>query len=520
MTTTVSAPEIEPLDAEGVDAFVHRLRGTFAQIYPANWSIDWRNVPSPFRWYDDLPRIDLPPLPRRLLRGGPEVAQGEPLDRLGALLHAAYGVTGLRWYPEGIAKSSPEEPLPVHRDPHYQLRRAVPSGGVTFPAECYLTIGAGEARGVYHYDATRHALVPLALGTPPPGIGRADGGLRIVLTVPLWKNHFKYGDFSYRLGAMDTGAVVGQFALVARQWGRRCRVSFAVDESLLLAQLGLDASEEAAPVVVDIDPGAGAAPAGPIARVGSLSWRGRGQVDPAAGARRMHAACLLAGGPGTSSVDLAAVPVDDLPTGRATLPSVVDEPVTVADARDRTALGEQFRGEPIDARYVARWMAQVSAPLDCDVPGAGDGLAHPRCLLLANAVTGIEPGAYFPLPGGELAELASGSFGELVQSSLFGSYMNFRQAPLLAVLVGAAEPQRGANGPVGYRDQHVLAGLLAQRLAVAASRDGYSAHPVLGFVSGELDGPLGLARRGLTSLLVIGVGRYRRALYLENGGRS
>ncbi|MDF3292244.1 hypothetical protein [Streptomyces silvisoli] len=525
---TATASGTAPLDTDGVDAFVRRLRGTFAEIYPTNWQIDWRNVPSPFRWYDDLPRIDLPPLPRQLLRGGPTAADAVAdrglLAWLGALLHAGYGLSGVRWYPEGIAKSSPEEPTPVHRDPHYQLRRAVPSGGVTFPAECYVTVGTGDAQlpaGVYHYDATRHALVPLATGRPPLGIGRADGGVRIVLTVPLWKNHFKYGDFSYRLAAMDTGAVLGQFALVARQWGRPCRVSFGVDERLLLAQLGLDDADEAAPVVVDVGPGAGETDAAPAERastgVGVLPWRGGKRVDPAAGATRMHAACLLASRPG-EPLDLAPVPVDELPVSRqATLPSVADEPVTVADALARTALGEQFRGEPVGPHEVARWMAQVAAPLDCDVPGAGSGIAHPRCLLLARAVTGTAPGAYLPLPHGELAELATGTFGEVVQASLFGSYMNFRQVPLIAVLVGAADPQHGVNGPVAYRGQHLLAGLLAQRLAVAASRDGYSAHPVLGFVSKDLDEPLGLAERGLTSLLVIGVGRYRRGLYLESG---
>jgi SagB-type dehydrogenase family enzyme len=527
MTTTpfaaATASGTAPLDAAGVDGFVRRLRGTFAEIYPANWQIDWQNVPSPFRWYDELPRIDLPPLPRKLIRGdgtaaGRVIGRGTA-DWLGALLHAGYGLTGVRWYPEGIAKSSPEEPTPVHRDPHYQLRRTVPSGGVTFPAECYLGVSAGDAEvppGVYHYDATRHALVRLAEGPPPAGVGRADGGLRLTLTVPLWKNHFKYGDFSYRLAAMDTGAVVGQFAVAARQWGLRCRVSFGVDEPELLAQLGLDGDDEAAPVVLDIGPGADAADDRAPARVGTRTWRGRGRVDPAAGARRMHAACLLAARPG-APLDLPPIPVGDLTIGDTALPEVTDEPATIGDALARTALGEQFRSEPVAAREVARWMAQVAAPLDCDVPGAGDGITHPRCLLLAGSVTGLAPGAYFPLPGGRLAELATGAFGGLVQESLFGSYMNFGQAPLIAVLVGTADPQHGPNGPVGYRGQHLLAGVLAQRLAVAVSRDGCSAHPVLGFVSKDLDGPLGLAERGLTALLVIGIGRYRRALYLESG---
>jgi SagB-type dehydrogenase family enzyme len=520
--TTTEPGRLRALDADGVDAFVHRLRGTFAEIYPANWQIDWRNVPSPFRWYEGVPRLDLPPVPRRLLTGGPaeaaELAGRGCLALAGGLLHAAYGLTGVRWYPEGIAKSSPEEPAPVHRDPHYQLRRAVPSGGVTYPAECYLSTGGDGTlpAGVYHYDATRHALAPLAAGRPPAGVGRADGGLRLVLTVPLWKNHFKYGDFSYRLAAMDTGTVLGQFALTAKRWGWSCRISFGNDEARLLDQLGLDEAVEAAPVVLDIGP-SGRLPDTGTARVGPLSWIGStGRLDEAAGARRMHGACLRSARPGVP-IDLPPVTFGDVAAcPDAVLPVAGDEPPSVADAWSRTALGEQFRGEPVGAGHLARWLAQVTAPLDCDVPGAGTGLAHPRCVLLAKSVTGVPAGAYLPLPGGGLGRLAEGEFGELVQSCLFGSYMNFTQAPLIAVLAGSAEPQRGASGAVGYRTQHALAGVLAQRLAVAAARDGYSAHPVLGFVPAELDRGLGLTGRGLTSLLLVGVGRYRRALFLEN----
>ncbi len=515
------APRTDPTgayDCAGVDAFVRRLRGTFDQIYPRYWQIDWQNIPSPFRWYEGPTRIDLPPVPRRVADGGPEeaaelVAAGG-LGWVGALLQASYGVTGVRWYPEGIAKSSPEEPAPIHRDPHYQLRRPVPSGGVTYPAECYLAVGPGIdglTPGTYHYDAVRHALAPLALGPSVPG-------LRIVLTVPLWKNYFKYGDFSYRLGTLDTGAVVGQFALTARRWGWACRVSFGNDERLLLSRLGLDASLEAAPVVLDIDPH-GIAPSPPSAlppAVPPVRWRGAmTQPPPDTGTRRMHGACLDAARPGRL-IDLPPVPVDGLAPCAERLRGAVERPTSVADAWARTALGDQYRASPVYGDDLAGWLAQVHAPLDCDVPGAAGGVTHPRCLLLARSVTGLSPGAYLPLGDGRLTRLADGDHGELVQRSLFGSYMNFAQAPLIAVLVGSADPHRGASGAVGYRTQHLLAGVLAQRLAVAATRDGYSAHPVLGFVTGALDDAFGLTPRGLTSLLLVGVGRFRRGLYLEN----
>ncbi|MEV4494183.1 hypothetical protein AB0J84_00535 [Micromonospora arborensis] len=514
---------VRPFDRDEVGAFVRRLRGSFDDIYPGSWQIDWQNIPSPFRWYETADQVDLPPMPRQLVRGGTEqaatVARRGQLSWLGALLQASYGVAGIRWYPEGTAKSSPEQPVPVHRDSHYQLRRAVPSGGVTYPAECYVcTDGDAElAAGVYHYNATRHALARLATGRPPAGLAPPDGGVRIVLTIPLWKNYFKYGDFSYRLAALDSGTVVGQFALTARRWGWTCRVSLVGTEQPLLRGLGLDPSVEAAPVVLDVRPpatdttgGGGSLPGDGtrLAAVPGLPWRGAMEMpDRSSGARRMHAACLAVAG---ETVDLPPIPLDGLPAD-AQLPAVASAPPSVADAWARTALGEQYRGTPVGIGDVATWSAEVLAPLDGSVP------THPRCLLIARSVSGLSTGAYLLHGDGRgLTRTAEGDFGALVQRCLFGSYMNFAQVPLIAVMVGAADVHCGPSGALAYRAQHLLAGVLAQRLSVAATRDGLSGHPVLGFVSGPLDDALGLATRGLTSLLLVGVGRYRRALYLES----
>ncbi|MET7640227.1 SagB family peptide dehydrogenase [Streptomyces sp. NPDC005438] len=513
----------KPFNAEGVDDFVRRLRGSYEEIHPEHWQIDWRSIPSPFRWYTDASRIDLSTVSRTAAAGGSlgteAFAAADPLTRVGMLLHACYGVTGVRWHPEGIAKSSPEEPTPVHRNAHYQLRRAMPSGGVTYPAECYLaTTGAeGLDAGVYHYDAVRHALAVLTRGRPPAELTPPEGSVRIVLTQPLWKNYFKYGDFSYRLGAMDTGAVVGQFALVARTWKLHCRVAFGVAERRILDLLGLDPMNEAAPAVLDIAVGATSGTGSDVAPpIGHPRWLGASTPPgPDTGTCRMHAACLAIDH-SERPVDLPPVVLEDLADRvDAELPAVTERTVSVADSWSRSALGEQLRSSPVPLDVLTDWLATALGPLDCDVPGSG--LAHPRCLLIIRSIPGVPPGAYLPREDRRgLVRLASGDFGPLVQRSMFANYMNVAQAPLIAVMVGDAEPHLGTSGPIGYRTQHLLAGVLAQRLAVCAARDGMSAHPVLGFVSGVLDEAFDLAPRRLTSLLMVPVGSYRRGLYLEN----
>ena len=57
--------------------------------------------------------------------------------------------------------------------------RPYPSGGSAYELELYLTVAncEGLARGFYHYDADRHALVPIS--APTHRTRRAVGGRRI-----------------------------------------------------------------------------------------------------------------------------------------------------------------------------------------------------------------------------------------------------------------------------------------------------------------------------------------------------
>lgn len=515
---------VTPLPADEVDRFVRRLRGAFDSVYPAGWSIDWAAIPSPFRWYPDLPRIVLPPLPHGPAAGGPEhaaILAGRPLTEwLGGYLQACYGVTGVRWYPSGIAKSSPEEPQPVHRDPHFQLRRPVPSGGVTYPVECYVLSGgsADLAAGTYHYDATRHALAPL----PVSRVVRPPWSARLVLTTPLWKNYFKYSDFSYRLGALDAGAVIGQFESVARRWHWSCRVTFDVDERDVLAHLGLDERDEAAVAVVDVDPTRQPDPvSGPIRMTAPAErparWLGAAKRPPETNpAVRMHAACLAAHAAGAVHLPPSHAP-DDLAGERVTLPAIAAEPVTVAASWSRTALGEQFRATALTLPQLSRWLRLATVPLCSDLSDAERPVGQVRCVVLARNVDGLDVGAYLAEPGAEaLSRMSAVDGGPLVLDSMFGHYMNLAQAPVVVLLAGAAAPQHGPSGALAYRVQHHLAGLMAQRMLAAAAEDGVTGHPVLGFDSARLDRPLGLAEWGWTTLLLLPFGHYRRALYIES----
>jgi hypothetical protein len=184
----------------------------------------------------------------------------------------------------------------------------------------------------------------------------------------------------------------------------------------------------------------------------------------------------------------------------------------------RTSLGEQFRSLPLAAAPVARWLAVATGGIATDLVDTAVHLRQVRCLLLVRNMPHVPKGAYLYEPGRRrLGRLAVGDFGRLVQDSMFGDYMYLAQAPLIVLLVGGADVHRGVSGPVGYRVQHHVAGLLAQGLLAAAATDGISGHPVLGFTSARLDEPLGLRACGLTTLLLLPFAHHRGAPYLESG---
>lgn len=517
-----AASGVVPLCDDEVDRFVRRLRGGFDDVYPSGWQMDWSHLPSPFRWYPGLPAVALPGVSRQAARGG--TAAGADLAAtpqpmwLGGYLQACYGVTGIRWHPSGLAKSSPDEPRSVHRDPHYQLRRPVPSGGVTYPTECYVTVpGSVELpAGTYHYNAVRHALVRL----PVPARRQRPGTARILLTTPLWKNYFKYSDFCYRLGALDAGAVLGQFESVARRWGWSCSIRFGIDEPAVLAHLGLDARDEAVVAALDVDPHNATPPAAeppePYPASDRIAdWRGAAQRPPDdSGAVRMHAACLVARA-GTATIDLPslAMPAGLRAAEPVRLPDVAAAPRSVATSWSRTALGEQFRATALSITDLAGLLSPAMVPVAGDLAGTPGQI---RCVVLAKNVVGLAVGAHVAQPDNTLVSLRDGDFGPVVARSMFGQYMNLAQAPLIVLLAGAATSHRGVCGPLGYRVQHHLAGLVAQRMVVAAAGLGLSGHPMLGFDSRAVDQPVGLAALGWTSLLVVAFGRFRRSLYLES----
>lgn len=175
------------------------------------------------RTYAGAPRTSLPGRDFRLGADLGDVLErrrsvrhfsGEELsiEALGRLLFASYGCASRRRH-EGVGG--------------YQ--RPAPSAGGLYPIEIYAILSnvSGAADGVYHYDATAHAIELLRAGrygetmidlTMGQDMVREANAI-FVLTAVRDRTMFKYGQRGYRFLYLDAGHVGQNLYLVATALG-------------------------------------------------------------------------------------------------------------------------------------------------------------------------------------------------------------------------------------------------------------------------------------------------------------
>jgi SagB-type dehydrogenase family enzyme len=109
--------------------------------------------------------------------------------------------------------------------------RPYPSGGSAYELELYLAVAncEGLARGFYHYDADRHALVPIGASTPEldaqlaaaefamdaPGVPQ----ILITIAARFDRTAWKYSSIAYSLVLKDVGVLIQTLYLMATDMG-------------------------------------------------------------------------------------------------------------------------------------------------------------------------------------------------------------------------------------------------------------------------------------------------------------
>lgn len=335
--------------------------------------------------------------------------------------------------------------------------RPLPSGGGAYPGELY----AVTEFGLCHYLPTAHALerltrrdlrqqIPACLVEPP----EFEPELVLILTSRHGANAAGFGRFGVRLQALDTGFLVGQALTLLDAACAPSQVHSRFDDASLADLLGLDPDEECVRAVITAGAGLQALP------VPAFS------TDPGA--------------------DLAALPRTVM--ARHSMKGGF-EPVSVPLQRIREILDSAARTIPGD----------LPAP-------AGAELGPAALYCLANRVDGLEAGCHRRRPEiGELSRvLTTTPPNQLFATGTAGELAGFQAAGAL-MIAGDYEHGYAAYGDRWYRMLNMHAGILGQRIGLAAAAAGLGA-------SVRCDYRIGVADRlidawpGLTVLLVVLVG--------------
>jgi SagB-type dehydrogenase family enzyme len=470
---------------------------------PGGYRVDPRQLSPVFKRYPDAPRVELP--------------------EAGGLswLRDVNGTTRIRWT-RGTAPLGLNGAPPIFagaRPPVIRLApgRTVPSSGARYPIEMYLATGESDDQpaGLYHYDPAHHVLERLRAGDCRARIGTlldataaADPPAAVlVLSTVFWRNCTKYGAFGYRLLCLDAGVVVQQALVVARTVGLAGTVHLGFADDGLGALLGLDPDGENAIAVVTFRGAPGSRPTVepdwtepvPAARPPTVGIRANPDlvrvVDLLDASRTRDRSGTIA--------------VTDPRTGDLPLPEAGRLDLASGVHRRRSVHG--YRPRPVPHVDLARILAAATAPIDADHPV----VTAVGCV--AARIDGVEPGAYRydPRRHGLGRTRAADAFTALVSAALNPILADeCRDASLALAPIGDPAAWLAAFGDRGYRMQTITAGMVAQRICLAAAALGLASHVHCDVDMTVLDGALGLTGGPDTSLVLVTVG-WPRADRLE-----
>ena len=479
------------------------LRTRPEEVNPPDWRVDWSDGPWPIKVYSGGDRTPL--------------GRTAPLDRV--LLHT-FAIRRVRLDPRGGMPPSPDNPVPRPLGALFVARRPIPSGGAMYPTEAYALL-TGDDR-VCHYDPYRHELTDLrhpspraalraALGMPasadlPPAV--------LVLTNRFWKTFYKYGDFAWRLGAVDTGVALGRVLALAEAAYGSADVRVDFDDTALNRLLGLDGNHESAYAVV----GLGEAAPCP-------SGLATGEPQPPATlerSKRIKRSPRFDAMHNASVTRTAAEPLarQAEPARRVNaLPAIALDPAEDVDPLGpdvllyRTSNGRRFDGRPASTSRVATVLSLSVDALTRLRRASDQALAQGVDLYCAtHRVEGVPRGWYrYDHPTGRLVASGIGTgddSAQVLQRAQLADSINIELAAFTVHVVAPVDFLAEGRGVRGYREQQFAVGAAVDALTRAAAAAGLGSHPVLGFNAGVVDRAYGLPA-GLGAHAQVSVGLTR-----------
>lgn len=437
----------------------HELtKHTPASVRAGTHRIDWMDQPKPFKEYLDLAPV---PLPDRSPNTGFPVssalvgrlAESRELDaaELARLLVLAAGVKRVMPQPSG---------LPVYL-------RNYACAGALYPIEAYAACAgiAGLDDGLYHYSALDDSLRLLRAGDVRAYLVRAGGfrpslaqaPLTVILTGIPWRTNWKYRARGYRHLYWDSGMIVANLLALAASGGHSSEVVAGFADTELDLLVGVDGRTEMSLCLVPIGFGQGteavAAAVGPAPQidhaVAKMSFRTR-EYDEVLEAHLQT---------GLRSPAEAQLWQQEPYPNKAPPP----EPTAL------TGIERTIRRRGSKRRF--SWKSILKEDLDGIISASTYSLACDwgqdltQIGVIANAVEGVEPGAYSAVWG--MQQIAFGHLRDKAKFLCLEQDLGGDAAATLFLLTDL-EDAAATLGPRSYRAAQLNAGIVGGRIYLCA----------------------------------------------------
>ncbi|KRF67682.1 NADH oxidase [Bacillus sp. Soil768D1] len=520
-----------------LETFLHNLHFDVEKASPPDWEVDWADAPLTYKLYRDLPMFPFSlEVPLTLEECKPP--SRPDFSRIGHFLWYVFGLTQVSQSLNSIEQKA---------DLMQSFRRFAPSGGGLYPNELYIYLKVEDLPvGVYHYDVAHHRLVLLREGNFDSYLALALGSRcdistcfgTVFVSTMFWKNFYKYNNFSYRLQGLDAGVLIGQLLEVAKRFGFASGVYFQFLDQAINHLIGLSEKEESpyAVIPLSVEPTSwfthvseidGPVSAAELCRelppikcnhyVRSLRVKEYPMLIKMNEASMMESTQSFRQIIAKESTNCEGPEVGLPPAKRLSYD-------LAAVCRKRFSPEMDFALGKVSQPQLATLMHEATASFSYrnDLDGAHNK-HEPRVSLygcLYN-VEGILDGAYlYDSTAHALRQVQLGDHRIELQYGMSIDNVNLQQVPLCLHVAGDRDHFKSALGYRGYRIQQMEAGMLVQRLLLAASALGMGGHPLLGFDVNVCDEIYKMDPQGKTSLIQIPIGPYRQRPWLKGGLHS
>ena len=372
--------------------------------------LDWNNRPSSFKVYADLERIplpqdilplDVPALEAIGVTSVPDPAPGPDLAALARLLVRGAGVHHTKTF----------------SDSEVLYFRNYASAGALYPIEVYVGCAdlPGLPGGVYHFDPRGSTLTRLREGDHRGHLVGAAAGEPAVARAPVvlaltgipWRTAWKYTERGYRHLFWDAGMILANVLALAASVHLPVRVVLGFADAEVSALLGLEERREFPLCLVAIGAADSEIPP-PAEPPEEVSFR----VLPFSRTEYVHQGILQANDAGRLDAPKEARTWrrsmgGDEKVEPTAPPSSDAAPDSLEDVLRRRGSARIFAPGTIPAAVLRTILERATVGIPTDYAPAGARLVEPY--LIANAVQGLDPGAYV-FRDGELRLLKRGAF--------------------------------------------------------------------------------------------------------------